>query len=307
MKAGTQNHVKVKRLKKLLGIPLYRAVGILETLWLLCQDCCDDGNLGKFTDEEIAEYLEWDGDIRALLTALEESRWVDLVDGRPVVHDWLEHCPEFIRERIRKREARAVKASKANVLSTYDADRADANGQVRTSAGPAAVCPVYSHPIPSHPNPTNQPTKGRRTEPDGLAGGLAGSSISISWEQVGSRLAALPLSRWRESLEQARGCGCTPELAMQVMDYAAEKGYGPGAVAFRIQRANPSLPISEGWPLLSPVEDPAEKAARDRDARVLAARRVSEAENIIKRCRERQMLDGEIIAELKAKGLEWPK
>lgn len=291
----------MKRLKKLLGIPLYRAVGILETLWLLCQDCCDDGNIGKFTDEEIAEYLEWDGDIRALLQALEDSRWVDMQAGRPVIHDWLEHCPEFIRERIRKRDARSVKADKRRDVSTYAADRADDCGQVRTIAGQAAACPVYSNPIPTNPNPTNQPTNGGRTDSDRLAGGLAGSSF-ISWEQVGSRLAALPLARWKESLEQARGCGCTPELAMQLIDYAAQKGFGAGAVAFRLQRSNPSLPLSEGWPQLSPQED----ATSVRDARASAAMKKALAVKIIKRGRKNQLLEGEILAELKANGLDWP-
>lgn len=89
MKAGTHNHLKVKRLKRLLGIPLYRAVGILETLWLLCIDCCDEGNIGKFTDEEIADYLEWDGDPSALARGLSDSGWLDPHDTeRLVVSGW---------------------------------------------------------------------------------------------------------------------------------------------------------------------------------------------------------------------------
>jgi len=118
MKAGTHNHVKTKRLKRLLGIPLYQAVGILETLWLLCTDCCDEGNIGKFTDEEIADYLEWDGsDSFALVQALLNSGWLDRCDvNRYVVHDWLEHCPQYIKDRLRMRESRV---SKANKITTY--------------------------------------------------------------------------------------------------------------------------------------------------------------------------------------------
>jgi hypothetical protein len=59
MIAGTQNHLKAKRLMRKLGIPSYRAVGLLESIWLLCAECCDEGNIGKFTDEEIAEEIGW--------------------------------------------------------------------------------------------------------------------------------------------------------------------------------------------------------------------------------------------------------
>jgi len=160
MKAGTHNHMKTKRLKRLLGIPLYRAVGILETIWLLCADCCDEGNIGKFTDEEIADYLEWDGDASELVRALSDSGWTDSdKDSRLVVHDWLEHCPEYIKDRVRKREARSVKVAKTgndfNKQRTYEQSEPDKTGQDRTKTGHDPATTVYSQPIPTQPIPTN--------------------------------------------------------------------------------------------------------------------------------------------------------
>lgn len=145
MKAGTHNHLKVKRLKRLLKLPLYRAVGILETLWLLCIDCCDEGNVGKFTDEEIADYLEWDGDASELVRALSDSGWTDSdTNGRPVVHDWLEHCPEFIRDRIRKRRARDSDLRKQ---TTYVHDETDKSAESRTNTGHDRDLTVYGNSI----------------------------------------------------------------------------------------------------------------------------------------------------------------
>lgn len=163
MKAGTHNHMKTKRLKRLLGIPLYQAVGILESLWLLCTDCCDEGNIGKFTDEEIADYLEWDGDASELVRALSDSGWTDSdKDRRLVIHDWIDHCPEYIRDRIRKRQARSDKASKPhdeeidpNNQRTYASSEPDKAGQSRTDTGHDRDLTVYSKPIPTHSNPTN--------------------------------------------------------------------------------------------------------------------------------------------------------
>lgn len=100
MKAGTHNHVKTKRLKRLLGVPLYRVVGLLEGIWLLCTDCCDEGNIGKFTDQEISDYLEWDGNPTELVSALVESGWIDPCgDARLVVHDWIEIRKQYRQER----------------------------------------------------------------------------------------------------------------------------------------------------------------------------------------------------------------
>lgn len=179
MKAGTQNHLKVRRLKRLLGVPIYQAVGILETIWLLCSDCCDQGNIGKFTDEEIADYLEWEGSPEVLVKSLIDAGWVDEhKDYRLVIHDWLEHCPEFVRERVRKRHMREAKAgrkpSSDQEIRTYVSSEADKPGTNPDKGGTAADKTgqgrdkpplVPSIPNPTQPNPTNSiPTTVEPTE-----------------------------------------------------------------------------------------------------------------------------------------------
>lgn len=175
MLIGTLNHVKVKRLKKLLGKPLYCAMGVLESLWQLCMECCDEGNIGKFTNEEIADHIEWEGDPNLLISALTESGWLDTCsDERLIVHDWFAHCPEFIRKRIEKRKAREVKKSlkkeDQREIRTCDENVGDMSQGLETCPEkPGHVSsisyPIVSHPIVSHRKENNcseSPSKTRK-------------------------------------------------------------------------------------------------------------------------------------------------
>lgn len=103
MKSGTLTHIKTKRLKLRLKIPLYQAGGILETMWQVTAESADDGVIGRLSNEEIAACLEWERDPDELVSALEHCRWLDRnPDGLLVVHDWMDHCPGYIH---RRREA----------------------------------------------------------------------------------------------------------------------------------------------------------------------------------------------------------
>lgn len=241
MKAGTQNHVKVRRLMRIAQIPLYRAVGILESIWLLCADCCDEGNIGKFTDEEIADYLGWDGpNPSELVRHLSDSGWLDPHPTyRYTVHDWLDHAPEYIRERIRKRRARE---SLSYGPTTYAASCSDSNGQVRTK-------PELPPLVPSIPNPTNpnqtQPTNLGCAEAGGRAGG---KKFSRGWGKVADRLCEFGSSCWGQVIADAKAAGCNPGLALALIDYGKANGYGIGAINVRLSKARPSLANDAGWP-----------------------------------------------------------
>lgn len=173
MLIGTLNHVKVKRLKKLLGKPLYCAMGVLESLWQLCMECCDEGNIGKFSNEEIADHIEWEGDPNLLISALTESGWLDTCsDERLIVHDWFAHCPEFIRKRIEKRKAREVKKSlkkeDQREIRTCDENIGDMSQDSETCPeNPGHVSsisyPIVSDPITSHRKENSCPESPSKT------------------------------------------------------------------------------------------------------------------------------------------------
>jgi hypothetical protein len=91
------NHTKTKRLMRILGVRHYTAVGVLELLWKLAADETPTGNIGKLSDDDIAAFIDWDGDPSALIHALVECRWIDEHPlHRLIIHDWADHCEDSV-------------------------------------------------------------------------------------------------------------------------------------------------------------------------------------------------------------------
>lgn len=101
MKAGTTESMKFMVLKSRLRLPKYAIVGLLESLWNLTARSAVRGDIGRFSDIEIAAWLEWDGDASQLIDALVESRFLDRdKTHRLIVHDWHEHASTYIKGNI---------------------------------------------------------------------------------------------------------------------------------------------------------------------------------------------------------------
>jgi hypothetical protein len=167
-------------------------------------------------------------------------------------------------------------------------------------------------------NPRNQPTNppsppsvhadppGPADVPEG-AGGLAGGIRDFGWGAVSDRLVELGASRWREAISEAKQCGCTWQIGLQIIEYGKTHGFQVGAMICRLAKAHPGLPIDSGWP---PMVTP--EAAAKRKAETMAERRRRESDeadatHIIKTGRRAQKSDEAIRVELAAAGLEWPK
>ena len=103
MKKGTIDMMKFTLLKNRLQQPRYVVVGILESLWQLTLSSATDGAIGKFTDEEIAAWIEWDGDPSELIGHLVWTKFIDRCQvNRLVVHDWSEHAPEYLKNSFKR-------------------------------------------------------------------------------------------------------------------------------------------------------------------------------------------------------------
>ena len=92
-------HPKFFRLMKLLDLPAYAALGLLESLWHFCARFSPNGAVGKFSDDEIAAGIGWDREPDALVRALVESRWLDEDEDpefRLIVHDWSTYADEIV-------------------------------------------------------------------------------------------------------------------------------------------------------------------------------------------------------------------
>ena len=103
MKASTPELLKFQKLVRRLKDTRRGVIGLLEGMWLATAKNCPQGDIGRFTNEEIAIMLDWDGDPDDLVNALIECRWLDVCsEYRLVVHDWQDHCPTYIKGNLKK-------------------------------------------------------------------------------------------------------------------------------------------------------------------------------------------------------------
>jgi len=103
MKAGTTELLKFTKLQRRLKDSKRGTIGLLEGLWLAVAKNCPLGDIGKFTNEEIAIMVDWDGDPEELVSALVDCKWIDHSDEyRLIVHDWSDHCPTYVKGNIAK-------------------------------------------------------------------------------------------------------------------------------------------------------------------------------------------------------------
>ena len=120
MKVCCPNHAKTKHLQRVLSIRLKRpfrlweAIGIVECLFQFAANSADDGRVGRYDNDVIACWFEWFPDENAdhhdLIGALVEVGYLDEIDGndRLEVHDWTDHAPKYIQDRLSKRKSRKL-------------------------------------------------------------------------------------------------------------------------------------------------------------------------------------------------------
>ena len=157
MKKGTIDMMKFTLLKNRLRQPKYVIIGILESLWQLTLSSATDGAIGRFTDEEIAAWIEWDGDPSLLIEHLVSTRFLDRCKvNRLVVHDWSEHAPDFLKNSFKRWGKDFV------VPIVVDAEH-DAQHDAQHPLRDDAKNDACEHPpIPLQPSPANKETNTRR-------------------------------------------------------------------------------------------------------------------------------------------------
>lgn len=104
IKRGIAEHPKTEDLAERLEIPVGFAVGILEMLAHWTAKNAIRGDVGRWTDQQIARGIRCGVATDLLLAALIESRWLDRhPTHRLVVHDWHDHADESVRKTLKKR------------------------------------------------------------------------------------------------------------------------------------------------------------------------------------------------------------
>ena len=104
MKRAAIRHPKTDALMAALGINRREALGLLTMLWDWTGQYAPLGNIGKFPDISISSAVDYQSaKAGKMIDALVSAGWVDRVDGddRLVIHDWSDHCEEWVRKKLR--------------------------------------------------------------------------------------------------------------------------------------------------------------------------------------------------------------
>lgn len=103
MRLEALDHPKTMDFATRLNVELPTAIGYLELLWAFAGKKTPRGDIGKWSDAVIATACHWRGAPSDFVQALVTARFVDPhPEYRLVVHDWHEHCPNWVRAKLRK-------------------------------------------------------------------------------------------------------------------------------------------------------------------------------------------------------------
>jgi hypothetical protein len=108
VKAGVAKHWKTLRLARALDCNVPEALGYLFLLWSWCStsETHRDGGVGRYEDRDIEDALMWGGKPGELLRTLLDLRWLDAhpePSVRIVVHDWPDHCEDYVHRALAKK------------------------------------------------------------------------------------------------------------------------------------------------------------------------------------------------------------
>jgi len=160
-----REHPKTKRLCRLLKIDRHKAVGMLHFLWWWAYDYVPEGDLSTFSDDDIADAVDWDGEASELVGALTASGFID--DER-TLHDWWDYAQKWI-ERRRANTARMRAARASGVDNTCAARATD----VRCTCGARVERPEPDQ--PDQPNQTGQTGQTNTSSDDDLPSSIVES------------------------------------------------------------------------------------------------------------------------------------
>ena len=110
MKQSTTSSIKFMRLKRALGRHKWEVLGILEAIIHFAIANTPAGNLGKYSNGDIAASIEYQDDADFLIKSLAESGWLDPhPEHRFIIHDWADHAPRYVKGNLSRHGKEIVK------------------------------------------------------------------------------------------------------------------------------------------------------------------------------------------------------
>lgn len=145
-------HPKTKKLARLLSVSVPTAIGHLHGLWFWALDFAQDGDIGRYDPEEIADAVLWDGNAQEFIDALIGSGFADKTPESITIHDWNEYAGKLLERRAADRQR---KRSSAKTSPSSAGIPPEVNGKAKEFSR------IPSLPYPTVPNST-EPSKGQK-------------------------------------------------------------------------------------------------------------------------------------------------
>lgn len=231
MKIATTEKLKFKKIQRRFQLPLWQAVGLLETLWKAAYRNTPEGDIGRLSNEEIAAAIEWAGDADELIQALVDTGWLDRDPTyRLLVHDWEAECEQWLHanfKRYGKQFAKPTQVTASNVL--YHATPQSAE-QSTVQDAPQRLPLLPSPTIPSPPP--------------------AQPATAAGWEGVEEVLFSHGVAKAPQAVKVARDAGCKVMQVQNVIEFwrANQPRWAAGALYERIMRLRPDQAFDQLWP-----------------------------------------------------------
>ncbi len=205
---------KLAHLKALLGVPRFQAVGLLECLWHFTATQAPRGDVGKWSDGQIAAALEWPGKPEELIHALIEARWVDPCPvHRLLVHDWQHHADQTVKRSPQVKEGGFARRSTSDSLVSDERVASEPLVKIPSGASVATQPDPDPEPEPepervlaSEPPaaPAKKPRKGdgkvvleaMRAEAELTARRLGQDPLDLTWTLARQKLISSACSSW---------------------------------------------------------------------------------------------------------------
>lgn len=239
MKIGAKTHPKLYELCERLDCSRPTAIGYLELLWAGASEFALAGNIGKFSDGVIARWCDWDGDSSVFVRAMVESGWIDEdAEHRLIVHDWQQHCPNWVRSKL-KRSGQDFATATSDPTYTPTSDPTYvATDEPTCTPTDDATCEATIHVTSRHVTSRHATPRESQAE-------------SNRWEMLLTGGAAAGLEFPRKRLEACRERGVSPDEIAAVLDYWREHSSefdGPGALIAKLDGMFVDQAVEAGWP-----------------------------------------------------------
>jgi len=216
MKRGTTSHPKTLDLAERLGLELWGAVGILESLWLFAGQHARRGDIGRHTDAGIARAIGWRGEPAKLIAALTACRWVDGCSCHRIrVHDWPDHADQAVQK--------TQEVVRHGFLECYRDIRPLEDVQHKDSGPPAEV-----YPPPALVKAQGKGTGKARGSPEGDGKQSDVKRVFGHWRQVMEHPDAKLTPERQKRIEQRLREGYSVEALFEAIDGCAASPFHRG-------------------------------------------------------------------------------